>query len=76
MFWMINKENSFQYAHLSGGLFSMREIKTKQIDLGLKKEKESGHRRFLNSVWSLLVVQSEQHVIYRLRAGGGQGGLS
>ena len=27
-------------------------------------------------MWSILVVQSEQHVIYRLRAGGGQGGPS
>ena len=26
--------------------------------------------------WSVLVVQSEQHVIYRLMAGGGQGGPS
>ena len=23
-------------------------------------------------MWSILVVQSEQHVIYRLKAGGGQ----
>ena len=27
-------------------------------------------------MWSVLVVQSEQHVIYRLMAGGGQGGPS
>ena len=27
-------------------------------------------------IWSVLVVQSEQHVIFRLRAGGGQGGPS
>ena len=26
-------------------------------------------------MWSVLVVQSEQHVIFRLVAGGGQGGL-
>ena len=25
-------------------------------------------------MWSFLVVQSEQHVIYRLKASGGQGG--
>ena len=25
-------------------------------------------------MWSLLVVQSEQHVVYRLMAGGGGGG--
>ena len=25
-------------------------------------------------IWSILVVQSEQHVIYRLMAGGGRGG--
>ena len=27
-------------------------------------------------MWSVLVVQSEQHVIYRMMAGGGQGGPS
>ena len=27
-------------------------------------------------MWSILVVQSEQHVIYRMMAGGGQGGPS
>ena len=27
-------------------------------------------------MWSVLVVQAEQHVIYRLKAGGGQGGPS
>ena len=27
-------------------------------------------------IWSILEVQPEQHVIYRLMAGGGQGGPS
>ena len=27
-------------------------------------------------MWSVLVVQSEQHVVYKLMAGGGQGGPS
>ena len=31
---------------------------------------------FQQTIWLDVVVQSEQHVLYRLMAGGGQGGPS
>ena len=41
--------------------------KIEDLDLILREREGLG-------MWSVLVVQSEQHVIYRLMAGGGGGG--
>ena len=45
---------------------------TKIEDLNLILREREGFAAL--GVWSVLLVQSEQHVIYRLMAGGGQGG--
>ena len=49
-------------------------VKLELEDLNLILREREGFAGL--GMWSILVVQSEQHVIYRLMARGGQGGQS
>ena len=49
----------------------LAKLELEDLNLILRERRLAGL-----GMWSILVVQSEQHVIYRLLAGGGQGGPS